>query len=136
MVVEYKPNGKVTTHQLSFASIEVRDEVLRALKFRLGAGYIESSRTTSMEDKILAPIFLIVLIAVLAWVLIGGVPLLSQAQGLNTGTAQVFLSNVQQFINQIGTLYIIIAAVLISAACVVWLVLNLRKPSSEVVLRR
>jgi hypothetical protein len=114
----------------------VRDEVLTALKFRLGAGFKQSSHTTTLEDKILSPIVLIVLVALLAWALLGGVPLLSTLRGFDTGSPQAFLTLVQQVINQIGPLTIILIAVVIGAACVVWMLFNLRKPSSEVILQR
>jgi hypothetical protein len=136
ILVEYKPNGKVMTHLLSFSSPMVREEVISALKFRLGAGFKQTSHTITLEDKILSPIMIIVFVALVAWVLLGGVPLLSTLPGFETGASQAFLASVQQVIDQIGSLVIILVAAIISAACVAWLVLNLRKPSSEVIIKR
>jgi hypothetical protein len=134
--IDYKPNGKSLTHQITFSSPEVRDEVLTALKFRLGAGFKQTSHSTSMEDKILSPILIIILVAILVWILIGGVPLLSNLPGLDTGQPQAVLASIQQVISQIGILRIILLAVVIAAACVVWMVRNLKKPSSEIILHR
>jgi hypothetical protein len=136
MIIEYNSNGKTITHQLIFASPELRDEALTALQFRLGAGYKQSSASISLEDKILSPILILVLLAALTWGLIWGVPFLSTLPGFDTGAPQVFFSSVVQLIEQIGSLKIILIAIVIAAACVVWMVLNLRKPSSEVTLRR
>ncbi len=136
MVIEYKPNGKTISHQLTFSSPQVRDEALTALKFRLGAGFKQSNRSITMEDKILSPILILILVAVLAWALISGVSLLSSLPGFDVGSPQAILSSLQQVVDQIGTVRIIFLAVLIGAACVVWMMLNLRKPSNEVILQR
>jgi hypothetical protein len=136
MVIEYQQNGKLTTHQLFFSSPQVRDEALKALKFRLGAGFKQSSTTFSNEDKILSPIVILILLAAFTWGLIWGVPLLSKVPGFDSGSTQVTLSSIEQLVGQIGAFWIILIAVLIAAACVYWMVANLRKPASEVVLKR
>ena len=135
MVIEYKSDDKIISHELTFSSPQVRDEAFTALKYRLGAAFIQSGHTISLEDKILTPIVIIVLVAILSWILLGGIPLLSRARGFDTGAAQAFLSSMQQLIYQFSII-IIVVAVLICAACGVWMALNLRKPSSEVVLKR
>ncbi len=136
LVIEYKPNGKVISHQLAFSSPQVRDEALTALKFRLGAAFKQFNHEVTMEDKILSPIVLIILLIAITWGLIWGVPLLSTLPGFDTGSIYGVLSSIQQTIDQIGLIWIILAAVLISAVCVYWMVRNLRKPSSEVILKR
>jgi hypothetical protein len=135
MVIEYKPSDKVISHELSFANSQVRDEVLSALKLRLGAGFVLSTHTTSTEDKILSPIVIIVLVVLVTLALLGGVPLLSRARGFDAGAPPAFLSILQQFNSQYGV-FVIILAVLICAGCGVWIYRNLRKPSSDVVLKR
>ncbi len=135
MVIEYKQNGKPVSHQLTFSSPQVRDEAFTALKFRMGADFKEHSSTVSMEDKILSPIAILVLLAVITWALFGGVPLLSTAPGFDTGSINEVLTSIHQTIDQYMVVWILLA-VLIAAACVYWMVRNLRKPSSEVVLRR
>jgi len=132
--IEYKPEEKIISHELTFSSPQVRDEVLNALRLRLGAGFTLSSHPISLEDKILSPILIIVLVAILTWVLLGGVPLIARSRGLDTGEPPVFLTSLLQFINQY-TIVIIIVASVICAACAAWMVLNLRKPSKDVVLR-
>ena len=136
MVIEFKQDGKTIIHQLIFSSPQVRDEALTALNYRLGAGFKQYSHSTSLEDKILSPIIILVLVSALAWGFVWGVPMLGKLQGFDTGSPQVVLSSVQQFIGKNGAVYIILLSVLIIAACVIRMVLNLRKPSSEVVLKR
>jgi hypothetical protein len=136
MIIEYNLNGKTTTHQLIFSTSGVRDEALTALQFRLGAGYKQIIHSVSLEDKILSPIIILVLLAALTWGLIWGVPLMSTLPGFDTGSPQVFFSSLMQLIGRIGSLWIILLAGVIAAACVVWMVLNLKKPSSEVILQR
>ncbi|HSB66069.1 MAG TPA: hypothetical protein VLD65_05790 [Anaerolineales bacterium] len=135
MVIEYKSGDKITSHELAFSSPQVRDEALTALKFRMGAGFVLSTHTITMEDKILTPIVIIVLVAIITLALLGGIPLLSRARGVDSGEPPVFLSSILQFNDQYG-IFVIIGAVLICAACGVWMALNLRKPSSDVVLKR
>jgi hypothetical protein len=132
--IEYKPGEKVVSHELTFSSRQVRDEVLNALRLRLGAGFTLSSHSISLEDKILSPILIIVLVAILTWVLLGGVPLLNRSRGVDAGEPPAFLASLLQFINQYGLVIIIVAAVL-CVACVVWMVINLRKPSNDIVLK-
>jgi hypothetical protein len=132
--LEYKPGEKVVNHELTFSSPQVRDEVLNALRLRLGAGFILSSHPISLEDKILTPILIIVLVALLTWVLLGGVPLLNRSRGPDAGEPPAFLASLLLFINQYGLVIIIVAAA-ICIACLVWMVFNLRKPANDVVLR-
>ncbi len=136
LLIEYKPEAKLITHQFSFSSPQVRDDVLTALKFRLGAAFKQHTHTITMEDKILSPIVIIVLVVLVAWILLGGVPLLSTMRGFDTGAPQAFLASVQQVIDQIGKLIIILISAVLCVACVVWMLFNLRKPASQIELKR
>ncbi len=134
--IEYRPNGKSVTHELHFSTPQVRDDVMTALKFRLGAGFVQSSHSITMEDKILSPIVILVLVAALVWGLVWGVPLLSAAPGIENSTLQPVLSGIQDQVARFGAFYILLLAGLIGLACVVWMAINLRKPSSQIVLKR
>ncbi|MFZ2097969.1 MAG: tetratricopeptide repeat protein [Anaerolineales bacterium] len=136
LIIDFTLDEKPATRELIFSSPQVRDEVLNALKLRLGAGFKQSHRTVSMDDKILSPLAILILVAVLAAALLGGVPLLSSLPGFESGTPQAILASVQGFIDVIHPVTIILIAVAIALACVYWLVRNLRKPSDLVILKR
>ncbi len=135
LIIEYKPNDKIVTHQFTFSSPQVRDEALTALKFRLGAGFKQSSRITTIGDKIFSPILILVLVAALTWGLVWGVPMASNAP-TNAPAFQGFITSLMQMVTNVGGFWIILLAVIIAAACIFWMVLNLRKPSSEIILQR
>ena len=77
--IDYKPNEKTVTHQLMFSTTQVRDEALDALQLRLGADFTRTTRKFSLADKILVPLLIIVLVAVIGWVLIDGLSYLEGA---------------------------------------------------------
>lgn len=134
--IDYMQNEKAITHEFTFSSPQVRDEALTALRFRLGSGFTQSIQSYSMEDKILSPVLILILVAALVWGLIGGVPLLNAVPIFQSGTPQVILSSLQQFINGIGAFILILLAGLIGLVCLIWMVKNLRKPSTTVILER
>jgi hypothetical protein len=136
MIIDFTLDEKPATHELIFSSPQIRDEVLNALKLRLEAGFKESHRTVSLEDKILSPLAILILVAILAAALLGGVPLLSSLPGFDSGTPQAVLASLQGFIDGIGPITIILIAAVIALACIYWLVRNLRKPSDLVILKR
>jgi hypothetical protein len=136
LIIDFKLDEKPATHELIFSSSQVRDEVWSALKFRLGAGFKQSHRTVSMEDKILSPLAILILVVILAAALLVGVPLLSTLPGFEADGPQAILTSVQGFIDAIGPFTIILIAVVIGAACIYWLVRNLKKPAELIILKR
>jgi hypothetical protein len=136
LIIDFTLDEKPATHELFFSSTQVRDEVMNALRFRLGAGYKLSQHTVSMEDKILSPLAIFFLVAIIAAALLGGVPLLSSQPGFDQGTPQAVLATVQSAIDAIGPITIILIAAVICVVCILWLVRNLRKPSDLMVLKR
>lgn len=136
LIIDFTLEEKPATHELFFSSMQVRDEVMNALRFRLGAGYKLTHHTVSMEDKILSPLAIFFLVAIIAAALLGGVPLLSSQPGFDQGTPQAILAAVQGAIDAVGQITIIIIAAVICVVCILWLVRNLRKPSDLMILKR
>jgi len=134
--IDYQHNDKETSHELNFSSPQVRDEALTALRFRLGSAYKQINRTYSLGDKIFSPLLVLILVAILVWGLIGGVPLLNTIPSFQSGTIQTILSGLQQWVTSIGAFYLILLAGLIGLVCVLWLVNNLKKPSNLVIFER
>lgn len=135
IVIDFTLEEKPVRKELFFSSPEVRDEVMNALRFRLGAGYKLSHHTVSLEDKILSPLAIFFLVAIIVGALLGGVPLLSGLPGLEEGTPQAILATIQAYIDAIGQVTIIAVAGAICLGCILWLVINLRKPSELYVLK-
>jgi hypothetical protein len=126
----------VTTHKFVFASPAVRDEALTALEQRLGEAYTRRTHSFSMKKKILPPVVCILLIAGLEWLILGGTPLLSQVTFFQTGLLQLILYNIQYYINLIGALNILMIGVILVLLCLVWLVVNLSKPTELIIIER
>jgi len=134
--IDYQQNDKETTHELIFSSPQVRDDALTALRFRLVSDFKQTNRNVSLGDKILSPLLVMILVALLVWGLIGGVPLLSTSPIFQSGTLQIILSGLQQWITTSGAFYLILLAGLIGLVCVLWMVNNLKKPSNLMILER
>jgi hypothetical protein len=134
--IDYKPNEKTVTHHLVFSSIQIRDEALDALQSRLGIGFNRATRKYSLADKILIPLLIIVLVAIVGWVLIDGLSYLTNAAGFQSGILQLILVNIQYYVDLIGPFYILMIAIALVALCLVWLVINLSKPSSLVIVEQ
>jgi hypothetical protein len=113
LIIDFTLDEKPATHELFFSSSQVRD-----------------------EDKILSPLAIFFLVAIIAAALLGGVPLLSNQPGFEQGTPQAILATVQGAIDAVGQITIILIAALICGVCIFWLVRNLRKPSDLMVLKR
>jgi hypothetical protein len=136
ITIDFKLDEKPATKELTFSNPEVRDNVMNALRFRLGAGYKLSHHIVSLEDKILSPLAIFFLVAIIAGALLGGVPLLSSLPGFEQGTPQAIMATIQAYIDAIGKITIIAVAGVIGLGCILWLVLNLRKPSDLFILKR
>jgi hypothetical protein len=134
--IDYKLDEKSATHQLSFISSQVRDEVLDALQLRLGTSFTRATRKFSLVDKILLPLLIIMLVAVIGWGLIRGLSYLEGVPGFQSGLLQLILVNIQYYVNLIGPFYILLITIVLIALCLVWLVINLSKPSSLVIVER
>lgn len=134
--IDYKPNEKITTHRLNFSSPQVLDEALDALQLRMGAGFNRTTRRFSLLDKILVPLLIIVLVVVIGWVLIAGLSYLEGAPGFESGLLQLILVNILYYVDLIDPVYILMVGVILVVLCLVWLVINLSKPSSLVIVER
>jgi hypothetical protein len=134
--IEYKLDEKIISHQLTFFTPQVRDEVQSAIELRLGAGFIHRSSTFSLKDKILFPVLCILLIIALGWFFIFGIPLLSQLSIFQSGIFQLILNSLQSWVNQIGTYTIFMIVVILVALSLIWLIVNLYKPTQLVIIER
>jgi hypothetical protein len=134
--IDYKLNEKKVTHRLKFISPQARDEALDALQLRMEASFTRSTRSFSQADKILLPLLIITLVAVIGWVLIAGLSYLNRAPGFQSGLLQLILVNIQTYVDLIGPFYIFLIGIVLVALCLVWLVVNLSKPSNLVIVER
>jgi hypothetical protein len=134
--IDYKPNEKIATHQLTFSDIPARDEALDMLQARLGENITRTTRKFGLADKILVPLLIIVLVAVIGWVLIDGLSYLEGAAGFQSGILHLILINIQYYVDLIGPFFILMITIVLVALCLVWLVINLSKPSRLVIVER
>jgi hypothetical protein len=134
--IDYTQNEKVTTHQLVFKNRQERDEVLASVQLRLGADFIRTTRSFSFGDKILSPLLCILLVVALGWLLIAGLPQLAGFTAFQSGTLQLILYNLQYYVNLIGAFNLVAIAVILVVLCLIWLLVNLPKPSSVVIVER
>ncbi len=134
--IDYKPNEKTATHPLTFDNTQARDEALDALQLRLGPDFTRTTRKFSLADKILVPLLIMVLVAVIGWVLLVGISYLEGAAGFQSGILQLILINIQYYVALIGPFFILMITFVLVALCLVWLVINLYKPSSLVIVER
>jgi len=135
--IDYKSAGeKPTSLKLAFSSSEVRDEAVEGLKIRIGPDFVETARTFTMEDKIIPPVVTLLFIAFIGWGLLAGLPLLSSLSGGQLGFLQTIVQGLQNFVASIGTTVIFLIALICGILAVVWLVINLRKPSKLIILAR
>lgn len=134
--IEYRPNGKTVTHRLNFSSPQALEEALDALQLRMGADFNRYTRKVSLADKILMPLLITVLVAVIGWGLIMGLSYLEGASGFQSGLLQLILVNIQYYVNLIGPNTILMITVVLVGLCLIWLVINLSKPSSLVMVER
>jgi hypothetical protein len=136
LTIDYRPNEKTVTHQLSFSNPQGRDEALDVLQLRMGADFIRTTRKFSLADKILAPLLIIVLVAITGWVLINGLTYLETVPAFQSGVLQLILVNLQYYVDLISPFNILMIAIILVALCLVWLVFNLSKPSSLIIVER
>lgn len=134
--IEFKQNEKLSHHQLVFISPQVRDEALSALQFRLGADFTRTTRSISFVDKIFSPLVCILLVIALGWLLIAGLPQLKELAAFQSGTLQLILYNLQYDINLIGAFNVLMLGLILVILCLVWLVINLSRPSLVITLGR
>ncbi|NJD58671.1 MAG: hypothetical protein C3F13_18015 [Anaerolineales bacterium] len=134
--IAYRQDERIATHQISFASPEVRDEALSALELRMGAGFARREQSFPLNDKILPPLLSLLVIALIGWVIIGGFPLLSRLQIFQSGVLQLILTNLQNFVNAFGAFNLLLIDVILILLCLLWLVVNLSKPTRLLIIEK
>ncbi len=134
--IHYKQNEKLTTHQLIFKNRNERDEALSAVQLRLGADFTRHTHTYDFLDKILSPLLWIVLVVALGWLLIAGLPRLAAFTAFQSGILQLILINVQYYVDLIGTFNVLAIGIILVVLCLLWLVINLSKPSQQIIVER
>lgn len=128
---EYK-----ATHQLEFSESKVRDEAVTALSLRLGTRFTEITQQISMADKIVPPVVVLSFIAFLIWGILAGLPMLSGLPDSQLGILQSIISALESFVSFVGQSRLLLVLGIGGVLAVIWLVLNLRKPSTLVYLQR
>ena len=134
--IEYQENGKRVTHPLVFKDRQTRDEALAAIKLRLGAGFTTKTSTVSGVSRVGWPLLVALIVAIAGWGLTGGVNLLSKLPYFQTGTPLLIVYNIQYYIDLFGAYYVLAIAVVGILLCLLWLVVNLSKPSKLTVVER
>ncbi len=134
--ISYRQDERTATHQITFSSRELRDEALAALELRLGAGFARREQTYPMRDKIMPPLLSLAVIAIIGWVLIGGLPLLSQLPIFQSGVFQLVLNSIQQFVNLFGAVNLLLIDIILILLCLLWLVVNLYKPTRLLIVEK
>jgi len=129
-------NKKKITHKLTFSSLQVRDEVLDAIKLKPGAEYRESIQIFRLQDKIVPPLAVLLLFVFLIWGLNAGLPMLSGLTSSQLGILAPIVSLMMGIVLSIGRTNLFLIYVLGGLLTVVWLVSNLRKPSEQIILER
>ncbi len=136
LTIDYRPNEKKVTHQLSFSNPQARDEALDVMQLRMGADFLRTTREFSLADKILVPLLIIVLVATTGWVLLNGLTYLETVPAFQSGVLQLILVNLQYYVDLISPFNILMIAIVLVALCLVWLVFNLSKPSSLIIVEK
>jgi hypothetical protein len=137
LTVEFAGNGKkLSIHELTFSSPQVRDEVIESLQLRLGVAFTRTSQTFSMADKLIPPLVTMLFIAFLGWGLIAGIPLLAGMASTLPPFIQDFINMIQSFVDFVGPFYVLLVAVLGVLLALIWLLNNLRQPSRLVIVGR
>ena len=127
---------KTSTLQLTFSSPQVRDEVLEALRFRIGADFYEATQSFSLQDKIVPPFVVLLLLAFLGWGMVAGIPMLSELPGSQLGALQGIISSMQNFVTSAGIINLLLIVGFFGLLTVLWLVSNLKKPTKLIVVER
>lgn len=137
IVVEHKKEAEKTAKvQFTFSNREARDDFLQALLIRLGPGASQKTETFSLGDKIIPPVVTLMIIAMLAWGLIYGVPLLSGLPEAQGGSLQSIVASLQNIVSVIGVLNIFLVALILGLLTLISLLNNLRKPTRLIVVER
>ena len=137
LVIDYlNKDGKEATHLLVFSEPRVRDEALTALSLRLGTRFTEVTEQTSMADKIIPPVVVLSFIAFLIWGILTGLPMLSGLPDSQLGVLQSIISALESFVSFVGQSRLLLVLGIAGVLAVIWLVLDLRKPSTVVYLQR
>ncbi len=136
MDIDFTQDEKPASHQLIFASPQVRDEALDALQLRLGAGFTRNTRKYSLLDKVLVPVLIFILVAFIGWGLLAGLSYLEGVPAFQSGILQLILVNIQYYVDLIDPIYILAITIVLDVLCLVWLVINLSKPSNLVILEQ
>jgi hypothetical protein len=69
-------------------------------------------------------------------VLIGGLPLLSQLQIFESGVLQLILNTLQQIVSIFGAFNLLLIGVILILLCLLWLTVNLFKPTHLLIVEK
>ncbi len=134
--ISFMQNEKLSTHQLIFKDRKERDEALSAVQLRLGADFVRSTQHFDFLDKILSPMLCILVVVFLGWLLIFGLPQFAPLAAFQTGTLQLILVNLQSYVKLIGAINVLVVALILVVLCLIWLVINVSKPSQQIIVEQ
>jgi hypothetical protein len=132
--IRYRQEGAATTYTLYFSAPEVLDEVMAALQARLGEGFSRRERVMPFKRKVLAPLICLLVLFVLEWVLIAGLPLMSRLMVFQARFLRQALDSLQAFVNQLGAYNILMVGIILALLDLTWLVIRLFKPARLIIL--
>lgn len=132
--IDFLHEAKLSNHQVTFASPQVRDEVMRAFQIRLGANSTETMHSFKLVDKITPPLVVLLFLSFLAWAVVAGLPMLIASPETQSGPMGSVVSVLQNIVSSVGINNIIYLIAFCGLLTLVWLVNNLIKPSSLVVV--
>jgi len=135
LTIEYKKQDeKRQSHKFIFSSKPVRDEVITAMRLRPGSDMQETIQTFRLEDKIVPPVAVLIFLIFLVWLIVAGLPLLSNLNGSDLGILQSIISGLQTFVFFVGSYNLLFIIILGGLLDIAWLVSNLMKPTQLIVI--
>jgi hypothetical protein len=127
---------KKITHKLTFLSLQIRDEVLGAIKSKPGSEYRETVQIFRLQDKIVPPLAVLLLLIFLIWGLNAGLPMLSALTASELGILAPIVSLMMGIVLSIGRTTLFLIYFLGGLFSLAWLVVNLKKPSKLIIMER
>jgi hypothetical protein len=134
--ISYWQEGAIVSIPLAFTDPPTLDEVLSALQNRLGDGFTRREQIRSLKAKLLGPLVSLLVFGGLTWLLVAGLPLLSQLSFFQNGNLPQVLVSLQNFVSQVGGFTILLIGLILVLICLIWLVVNLFKPARLIILEQ
>jgi len=132
--IDFVNNDKISTHQLTFSTPHVRDEVMRAFQIRLGINSTETVHSFKLQDKIIPPLVVLLFLVFLVWGVLAGLPMLTGLPATQLGQLQRIVPILQSIVSSVGRNNILYLIAFCGLLALTWLISNLMKPSNLVIV--